>query len=362
MEELFARDNVGSPSPQKNLLQVENLAKYYPVSRGFFSRVVRSKNAKDSGRYVRAVDGISFSLNESEIFALVGESGCGKTTTAKMIVGLIKPTAGSIRFQGEDVSKLKGKSMKRVRKNLQFVFQDPYSSLDPRMTVGKVISEPLGAFGVSSQEKRNQVFELLQDVGLKPEDADRYPREFSGGQRQRIGIARALALRPKLIIADEPVSALDVSVRSQILNILVSLREKRGISLLLIAHDLSVVRHVADRVAVMHLGKIVELSDNLGFYKRTLHPYSVALIDAIPIPDPEKRKTRTVLSGELPDLINPPSGCKFHTRCPMRFEPCDKLEPVLSPFNQSHSVACHLWIDPTTGKPVENDSGKMVQK
>jgi oligopeptide transport system ATP-binding protein len=306
-----------------------------------FRRIYETQ--KTGGTFVRAVDGVSFSIKKSEIFALVGESGCGKTTTAKMIVGLVKPTSGSVAFLGHELTDLGSRAMRPFRKDIQMVFQDPYSSLDPRMTVEQVISEPLNAFGYSRSDRLTIVRELLNDVGLRPESAAKYPKEFSGGQKQRIGIARALALGPKLIVADEPVSALDISVRAQILKILLNLREKRGISILIIAHDLSIVRHVADRVAVMHLGKIVELSDNEGFFENTLHPYSQALLDAIPIPDPSVTPKRNVPKGELPDPINPPAGCRFHTRCSKRFEPCDQVEPELLKYSDNHSVACHLF-------------------
>lgn len=328
------------------ILEVRNLKKYYPISRGLLSRF-KDRNQKQ-GMFVRAVDDISFSIGESEIFSLVGESGCGKTTTAKMIVALIKPTSGSISFLGKEIATTKAREMKDLRRDIQMVFQDPYSSLDPRMTVGRIISEPLRSFGYSRQERAHKVRDLLNDVGLKSDNALKHPKEFSGGQRQRIGIARALALGPKLIVADEPVSALDVSVRAQILNILLDLREKKGISFLVIAHDLSIVRHIADRVAVMHLGKIVELSDNHGFFENTLHPYSQALLDAIPIPDPSIHRKSTVIRGELPDPTNPPAGCRFHTRCPRIFDPCEKIEPELVEYAKGHSVACHLWVDPIT--------------
>ncbi len=341
---------LGQVQPSESILDVRQLKKYFPVSRGIFSRFSSRVRERAEGKFVRAVDGVSFSIGRGEILALVGESGCGKTTTAKMILGLIKPTSGSIRFLGQELTNLKGSRMKQVRKNLQMVFQDPYSSLDPRMTVERIISEPLKSFGYSSQEQRAKVQEVLSDVSLPYESMERYPREFSGGQRQRIGIARALALNPKLIVADEPVSALDVSVRAQILNILMDLRDKRGISFLVIAHDLSVVRHLADKVAVMYLGQIMELSGNTEFFEKTLHPYSNALLDAVPIPDPFVQKERIVIKGELPDPINPPVGCRFHPRCPKKFDLCDEIEPELAKYSQNHFVSCHLWIDPKGNK------------
>ncbi len=356
---------------QNSLLTIQDLKKYFPAKKSHFAtRRDRIRNFRriepsppnetvsdnsysgDRKRlYVKAVDGVSFSINRSEIFALVGESGCGKTTIARMIVGLLRPTSGKILFQGKEMNPRNRKLLKQMRRNVQIIFQDPYSSLDPTMSIGRSISEPLASFGFPKGERKARVQQLLVEVGLRAEDAEKRPREFSGGQRQRIAVARALAVNPQLIIADEPVSALDISVRAQILNLLLDLKDRKNISFLLIAHDLSMVRHIADRVAVMHLGRIVELSDNSGFFETTLHPYSNALLSAVPIPDPAKKRERLVLKGELPNPINPPSGCRFHTRCVKKFDPCDKIDPQLLEYNPGHYVACLLY----------NQSGKETQ-
>jgi oligopeptide/dipeptide ABC transporter ATP-binding protein len=356
-------DSGNQENSQESLLTIQDLKKYYPVKRNLVSTrrdkiqnfgksteptpISESNNVTANttkNAFVKAVDSVSFSIDKSEIFALVGESGCGKTTIARMIVGLLRPTSGKIFFLGEEIDPRNRRLLKRMRRNVQIIFQDPYSSLDPTMKIGRSIAEPLVSYGYPRARRKERVPELLIEVGLRAEDAEKLPREFSGGQRQRIAIARALAVDPQLIIADEPVSALDISVRAQILNLLLDLRDRKHISFLIIAHDLSMVRHVADRVAVMHLGRIVELSSNSGFFENTLHPYSNALLSAVPIPDPSKKGERLVLKGELPSPINPPSGCRFHTRCVKRFEPCDKIDPQLSEFVHGHEVACHLYV------------------
>jgi oligopeptide transport system ATP-binding protein len=372
IEESGSLSSPGVINRPDQLLTVDDLRKYFPVKKSVLRRrfgasfnLDRTKSntqeselpesflKKKGGAYVRAVDSVSFSIGRSEIFALVGESGCGKTTIAKMIIGLLKPTSGRILFEGKQINVNDKKALKQMRRHVQIIYQDPYSSLDPSMKVGTSIAEPLSSYGFPRRDRKAKVDQLLTDVGLRPEDANRKPREFSGGQRQRIAIARALALDPKLVIADEPVSALDISVRAQILNLLLDLKEKKHVSILIIAHDLSMVRHVADRVAVMHLGKIVELADNEGFFEKTLHPYSEALLEAVPIPDPALKIERVVIKGELPNPINPPSGCRFHTRCPRRFEPCDSLDPKLLEVEPDHYVACHLYTRGGYGVPVK---------
>lgn len=358
--EAYYSDKLTSDGEHDTILAVKDLVKYYKAPKKTHATLPaflrhRGAHHSDSGQFVRAVDGISFTIKRSEVFALVGESGCGKTTTARVVAGLIEPTSGEMNFMGKNLLKLKGSEVRDIRRNMQVVFQDPYASLDPRMNVSRIIAEPLKAYGYSREEQKRRANELLEEIGLRAEDGNKYPREFSGGQRQRIAIARALALNPKLVIADEPVSALDVSNRAQILNLLLDLKRKRDLSILLIAHDLSVVRHVADSVAVMHLGKIAEYSDVEQFFGETLHPYSRALLDAVPIPDPSIKRTRTVVQGELPNPINPPSGCRFHTRCPKVFDPCSKIEPELFEYRPGHFVACHLW-NPVSTKPASISS------
>lgn len=319
----------------ETLLEVKNLKTYYPVKGGFLRRTIAN---------VKAVDDVSFEIKKGETLGLVGESGCGKSTTGRTILRLINPTDGKIIFDGKDITNIQGRALREARKDFQMVFQDPYASLNPMQMVGDVVSEPLKNFGKSNKKAlKEEVMELLNRVGL-PEDAyEKYAHEFSGGQRQRIGIARALALKPKLIVADEPVSALDVSVQSQVLNLLKELQKDFGLTYLFIAHDLSVVKHMSDRIGVMYLGNIVEIADRNSIYDEPLHPYTQALISAIPEPDPRKSKERIVLKGDVPSPVNPPSGCPFHTRCPMAKDECSIAKPTLKEVRPGHQVACILY-------------------
>jgi len=314
------------------LLEVDGLVKHFPITRG----VVRQRKTGA----VQAVDGVSFELAAGETLGLVGETGCGKSTTARLIARLLEPTSGQIRFQGQELASLKGKQLKAARRDVQMIFQDPYSALNPRRTVGSIIAEPFVIHGMlpGGAERRTRVQELMERVGLNPEHYNRYPHEFSGGQRQRIGVARAIALEPKLIIADEPVSALDVSIQAQVLNLLADLRKDMGLALLFIAHDLSVVRHMCDRVAVMYLGRIVELADSASLYTHPKHPYTEALLAAVPKPDPSGAgRARAVLRGDVPSPSDPPAGCRFHSRCAYAKQICTTVDPQLS-----YGVACHL--------------------
>jgi oligopeptide transport system ATP-binding protein len=317
----------------ETLLEVRNLRKYYPVTKGFiFQRQVGA---------VKAVDDISFFIRRGETLGLVGESGCGKTTTGRVILRLQEPSAGEALFEGRDIFKLRKEELRRLRRDMQIIFQDPYSSLNPRMTVGDIIGEPLEIHNLArGKEKVRRVQELLEVVGLSPYHANRYPHEFSGGQRQRIGIARALAVNPKLIIADEPVSALDVSIQAQVLNLLEELQKEFGLTYLFIAHDLSVVKHISDRIAVMYLGKIVELAETEELFINPQHPYTEALLSAVPIPNPEMRRERIILPGDVPSPINPPSGCRFHTRCLYVQPSCKVDEPPFVDIGGGHFVAC----------------------
>lgn len=316
------------------LLEVENLKKYFPVKKGILSRTVGE---------VRAVDGVSFTIKRGETLGLVGESGCGKTTVGRTILRLIEPTAGRVSFNGENLLELNGEKLRSLRASLQIIFQDPFSSLDPRMNVGQIIAEPIrNHMKVSKTEIRQRVAYLMERVGLHPEQISRYPHEFSGGQRQRIGIARALALNPLAIICDEPVSALDVSIQAQVINLLARLQEEMQLSYLFIAHDLSVVEHISDRVAVMYLGRIVELATDKALYQNPLHPYSQALLSAVPVPDPEISRKKILLQGDVPSPMNPPTGCTFHTRCPECMAICSQEIPVFKNMGNEHWVACHL--------------------
>jgi len=320
------------------LLDVRDLYMHFPLTRGIiFQRKVGA---------VQAVDGVTFQVRKGETLGLVGESGGGKSTTGRAILQLYKPTGGQVLFKGQDLTKLDSGQMRKMRRYLQMIFQDPYASLNPRMTVGSIISEPMQIHNLVPKNQRNErVQELLETVGLNPYFANRYPHEFSGGQRQRIGVARALAANPEFIVADEPVSALDVSIQAQIINLLEDLQEQFQLTYLFIAHDLSVVRHISDRVAVMYLGKIVELADRNALYEDPLHPYTKALLSAVPIPDPvvEKKRERIILTGDVPSPINPPSGCHFHTRCPYAMDVCRKVEPRFVDQGGGHFVACHLY-------------------
>lgn len=335
---------IGDNSLRQNLLDVVDLQKYFPIKKGVFSRI--------SG-HVRAVDGVTFSLRHGETLGLVGESGCGKTTTGRVILRLMQPTSGQVKFEGQDVSELDAKETHKLRREMQMVFQDPYGSINPRMTVGEIVGEPLAIHGIAKgTEKDKIVRDLLEKVGLRSQHMRRFPHEFSGGQRQRIGVARALALKPKLIICDEPVSALDVSIQSQVLNLLGDLQGEFDLTYLFISHDLSVVKFISDRVGVMYLGRIVELANTDDLYSNPQHPYTEALISAIPVPDPELQKEREqiVLTGDVPSPVNIPQGCRFHTRCPLAEPICREVEPEFREVAAGHWVACHLA--PRTGQGV----------
>jgi len=319
----------------EDLLVVNRLKKYYPITGGVF--------AKEIGA-VKAVDDVSFHVKRGETLGLVGESGCGKSTTGRSILRLIEPTSGEVLFEGKDVARMKREEVREIRKDMQIIFQDPFASLNPRHTVGKILEEPLIVHGVNSlKERSKRVHELLEVVGLSTYHAGRYPHQFSGGQRQRIGIARALILNPKLIVADEPVSALDVSVQSQVLNLMQDLQKEYNLTYLFIAHDLSVVRHISDRVGVMYLGRIAEIADKDELYANPHHPYTKALLSAVPVADPDKKQERIILQGDLPSPANPPSGCTFHTRCPHVMDVCREKRPEMLKLREDHLVACHLY-------------------
>jgi len=316
------------------LLEVKDLKKYFPIKKGSFL----SKNIV----YVKAVEDVSFELNEGETLGIVGESGCGKSTTGRCILRLIEPTSGTVKFDGKDLNKLSKAQMREIRKDMQFIFQDPFASLNPRLTVGETIMEPMNNFNIGDKKQRqDRVKELLNVVGLSPYHLTRYPHEFSGGQRQRIGIARALSADPRLVVCDEPVSALDVSIQAQTINLLMDLQKQYNLTMVFIAHDLSVVKHISDRVAVMYLGSIVEISDYKDLYDNPIHPYTQALLSAIPQPNPKANKNRIILKGDIPSPTKPPSGCKFHTRCMYATEICKTDVPEMREVSETHSVACH---------------------
>ena len=324
----------GRATPPDVLLEVRNLVKHYPVKKGVFGRI--------SGQ-VHAVDDVSFSISAGETLGLVGESGCGKSTTGRAVLKLVDPTSGSIEWRGQRIDQLDAAAMRPIRRELQAVFQDPYSSLNPRMRAEDIVGEPIRNFeSAGSAEIHERVATLFDKVGLRADQMIKYPYEFSGGQRQRLGIARALALRPRLIVCDEPVSALDVSVQAQVINLLMDLQNEMQLSYLFIAHDLAVVEHISHRVAVMYLGKIVELTDKRSLFAHPQHPYTEALLSAVPVPNPRAQKKRIILAGDVPSPIDPPSGCRFHTRCPYAFDRCRVEEPAMEQVRPGHLVACHL--------------------
>lgn len=343
----------------ENLLEVSHLKKYFPIKKGIFSKTVG---------YVKAVDDVSFTIKKGETLGLVGESGCGKTTTGRAILRLIEPTAGSVKFEGEEVTTMSQHRLREARRQMQIIFQDPYSSLNPRITVGGMLTEILKVHGLrkTDAERKDRVNELLETVGLSPLHARRYPHEFSGGQRQRIGIARALSVEPKFIVCDEPVSALDVSIQSQVLNLLMDLQQKLGLTYLFIAHDLSVVKHISDRVAVMYLGEIVEMTDYKKLYAAPKAPYSEALLSAVPVANPRVKRSRIVLTGDVPSPANVPSGCYFHPRCPKAFADCSTVHPLLAEDEPGHTVRCILYPNswPEGSKPskaAQNSSQSKMQ-
>jgi len=319
----------------ETLLKVENLQKYFPIRKG----IVVQKHVGD----VKAVDGVSFDIRRGETLGMVGESGCGKSTIGRTILRLLEPTKGTVTFEGKILNDLSGEEMRKMRSQMQMIFQDPYASLNPRMRVGDIIGEPILIHGVSKRaEREKRVRKLLDVVGLSPYHGARYPHEFSGGQRQRIGIARALSVNPKLIVCDEPVSALDVSIQAQVINLLEDLQRDFNLTYLFIAHDLSIVKHISDRIVVMYLGKMVELCNSEELYKNPQHPYTIALLSAIPVPDPTVKRDRIIIKGDVPSPVNPPSGCRFHTRCPKVQGICKEQDPEFKDIGNGHFVACHL--------------------
>ena len=321
---------------RKKILVIKNLKKYFPVEKGVLRKVVG---------YLKAVDDVSFFINEGETLGLVGESGCGKTTTAECILRLQEPTAGEVIFEGKNLVSLNANSMRETRKNIQMIFQDPYSSLDPKMRVVDIVAEPLDIFNLveNKKERTDKVKQLLNNVGITPEQMNRFPYEFSGGQRQRVGIARSLAINPKLIVADEPVSALDVSIQAQIINLIKNLQSKYNLTYLFISHDLSVVKYISDRIGIMYLGKLVEINDKKNIYDNPMHPYTQSLLSIIPIPDPTYKRKKSLLKGDVPSLLNLPSGCRFHPRCPKAKDICREREPKFKSMGNGHFVACHLY-------------------
>ncbi|WP_223068221.1 ABC transporter ATP-binding protein [Paenibacillus caui] len=332
---------MNSANPSDELLQVKHLKKYYPVNNGMFRKSVS---------YVKAVDDVSFAIRRGETFGLVGESGCGKSTTGRSLLRLIEPSDGQIFFDGEEITRLSAEEMRKRRKEMQIVFQDPFSSLDPRQNVKRILEEPLKVHGIGSgKERRERIERLMEIVGLPAAHLQRYPHQFSGGQRQRIGIARALAVQPKLIVADEPVSALDVSIQSQVINLMQDLQEEFGLTYLFIAHDLSVVKHICDRVAVMYLGRIVEIAGKKELYDNPQHPYTQALLSSVPIPNPKAKRQRIILQGDVPSPSKAPEGCAFHTRCPHAMEICRQQRPSLQETGEGHFTACFL----------HNESGRL---
>jgi len=350
-EKKATENNTVIEKKRKVLVEVKNLTKYFPVRSGLFRKV---------SNWVKAVDDVSFFIYEGESFGLVGESGCGKTTVGRTILRLIPATSGSVHFEDRDVYDFSGSDLKQMRRDMQIIFQDPYSSLDPRMPVGESIAEGLRIHtDKSGQERYDTVIEMLSRVGLRADHARRYPHEFSGGQRQRIGIARALALRPKFIVCDEPVSALDVSIQAQVLNILKELQDDFGLTYLFIAHNLSVVEHFSDRVGVMYLGKMAEMATREDLYADPLHPYTQALMSAIPIPDPTVKRQRVLLEGDVPSPLNPPTGCRFHTRCPLAFDKCSQEEPPFKDYGHEHYAAC--WLLETGEKGASKLSNVVAE-
>jgi oligopeptide transport system ATP-binding protein len=327
--------DIGSrAAADRPLVEVADLAKYFPVHGGFFQRKVGD---------VKAVDGVSFSIKAGEVLGLVGESGCGKTTTGRLLLRLIEPTRGRITFDGRDVRAMRPRALKAARAEMQIVFQDPYASLDPRLPISEIVGEGLSNHGMNNKRQREEaVAEILEKVGLRRFYVNRYPHEFSGGQRQRIGLARALVLRPKFVVADEPVSALDVSIQSQVLNLMAELKAEFGLTYLFISHNLGVVQHVSDRVAVMYLGKIVELADSVDLYRSPQHPYTQALLSAVPVPSRREKRQRVILTGDVPSAIHTPTGCRFHTRCPLARPVCREVEPPLELKAAGHWAACHF--------------------